>query len=290
MRGIEPHVAGIAALWSPTPPSSTTGEVAEAMARDLPAARRRDRARRRRHEDRAAGERLDLWAARRAVLTPPPHQLRRPLLRRGRAPGGRDARRPDRPVPRRVLHDPAGAPPPRARPDLPGARSRVPVPRRALHPHHRTARWKRARTRCWLRPRGLHVRPTCGRSSSARRSPTRGMWHMARKYWKTGGYEMYRSLSKKAFVKALQRLVPEIHPEDVERGRRGRARAGRRAGRLARRRFPHRRRDSDAIHVLNAPSPGATASLSIGRHIAGLARGALWSDLSRRRLCAPCFA
>ena len=42
------------------------------------------------------------------------------------------------------------------------------------------------------------------------------MWHMARKYWKTGGYEVYRSLSKKAFVKALQRLVPEIRPEDVE--------------------------------------------------------------------------
>src|SRR5207247_2094137 len=45
-----------------------------------------------------------------------------------------------------------------------------------------------------------------------------GMWHMARKYWKTGSYEVFRSLSKKAFVKALQRLVPEIRPEDVERG------------------------------------------------------------------------
>ena len=98
----------------------------------------------------------------------------------------------------------------------------------------------------------------------------RGFWSMARKYWRTGAYEVYRSLSKAAFVKALQRLVPELKPEDVKPGGSGvRAQAVRPDGSLL---------DdfsivtsSDAIHVLNAPSPGATASLAIGRHIAGLA-------------------
>jgi L-2-hydroxyglutarate oxidase LhgO len=98
----------------------------------------------------------------------------------------------------------------------------------------------------------------------------RGFWSMARKYWRTGAYEVYRSLSKAAFVKALQRLVPELKPEDVKAGGSGvRAQAVRPDGSLL---------DdfsivtsADAIHVLNAPSPGATASLAIGRHIAGLA-------------------
>jgi (S)-2-hydroxyglutarate dehydrogenase len=98
----------------------------------------------------------------------------------------------------------------------------------------------------------------------------RGFWSMARKYWRTGAYEVYRSLSKAAFVKALQRLVPELKPEDVKPGGSGvRAQAVRADGTLV---------DDfsivsspDAIHVLNAPSPAATASLAIGRHIAGLA-------------------
>ena len=93
---------------------------------------------------------------------------------------------------------------------------------------------------------------------------------MASNYWRTGAYEVYRSLSKAAFVKALQRLVPELTPEDVKPGGSGvRAQAVRADGSLV---------DDfsivsspDAIHVLNAPSPAATASLAIGRHIAGLA-------------------
>jgi (S)-2-hydroxyglutarate dehydrogenase len=97
-----------------------------------------------------------------------------------------------------------------------------------------------------------------------------GFWAMARKYWRTGAYEMYRSLSKKKFVEALQRLVPDLRGEDITPGGAGvRAQAVRPDGSLL---------DDfsivagpDAIHVVNAPSPGATASLAIGRHIAGLA-------------------
>jgi L-2-hydroxyglutarate oxidase len=97
-----------------------------------------------------------------------------------------------------------------------------------------------------------------------------GFWQMARKYWRTGSYEMYRSLSKNAFVTALQRLVPALRPEDVTRGGAGvRAQAVSPDGALV---DDFRIvAEADAIHVLNAPSPGATASLAIGRHIAGLA-------------------
>ena len=100
-----------------------------------------------------------------------------------------------------------------------------------------------------------------------------GFWAMARRYWRMGSYEMYRSLSKAAFVQALQRLLPAIGPADITPGGAGvRAQAVAEDGslvddfRIA--------RSEDAIHVLNAPSPAATASLAIGRHIAGLAREA----------------
>lgn len=98
----------------------------------------------------------------------------------------------------------------------------------------------------------------------------RGFWAMARRYWRTGSYEMYRSLSKTAFVRALQRLVPDLRGEDVARGGAGvRAQAVSRDGSLV---DDFRIVESpDAIHVVNAPSPAATASLAIGRHIAGLA-------------------
>jgi len=98
----------------------------------------------------------------------------------------------------------------------------------------------------------------------------RGFWTMARKYWRTGSYEFYRSLSKRAFVRALQRLVPEVREDDLAPGGAGvRAQAVSPDGALV---------DdfkitetANAIHVLNAPSPAATASLAIGRHIATLA-------------------
>jgi L-2-hydroxyglutarate oxidase LhgO len=97
-----------------------------------------------------------------------------------------------------------------------------------------------------------------------------GFWSMTRRYWRTGTYEMYRSLSKAAFVQALRRLLPEIGPADIRPGGAGvRAQAVAADGSLV---DDFRIvRSTDAIHVLNAPSPAATASLAIGRHIAGLA-------------------
>lgn len=97
-----------------------------------------------------------------------------------------------------------------------------------------------------------------------------GFWRLAFKYWKTGLGEIYRSLSKRAFVKALQRLVPELRLEDVHRSGAGvRAQALEPNGMLV---DDFRIVQTDRmIHVLNAPSPAATASLSIGRAIADMA-------------------
>jgi L-2-hydroxyglutarate oxidase len=98
----------------------------------------------------------------------------------------------------------------------------------------------------------------------------RGFWAMAGKYWKTGFGEMYRSLSKAAFHRALQRLVPELRAEDIRPFGSGvRAQAVEPNGQLVDDfRFVQGER---MIHVLNAPSPAATASLSIGRTIAEMA-------------------
>lgn len=97
-----------------------------------------------------------------------------------------------------------------------------------------------------------------------------GFWAMGRRYWKMAAFEMYRSLSKAAFVSALQRLVPELEAADLTGGGAGvRAQAVSPDGSLVDDfRIVQER---DMVHVLNAPSPAATASLAIGRHIAGLA-------------------
>jgi L-2-hydroxyglutarate oxidase len=95
----------------------------------------------------------------------------------------------------------------------------------------------------------------------------RGFWRMAGKYWKTGFGELYRSLSKRAFLRALQALLPELRDEDIRPAGSGvRAQAVEPNGALVDDfRIVARER---MIHVLNAPSPAATASLSIGRTIA----------------------
>ncbi|MCZ2140436.1 MAG: L-2-hydroxyglutarate oxidase [Bacteroidia bacterium] len=97
-----------------------------------------------------------------------------------------------------------------------------------------------------------------------------GFQKVAAKYWKTGLGEFYRSFSKAAFTKALQRLIPDVQEDDLLPAESGvRAQACDRTGGLL---------DDfkiiekpNAIHVLNAPSPAATSSLSIGKTIADLA-------------------
>jgi (S)-2-hydroxyglutarate dehydrogenase len=96
-----------------------------------------------------------------------------------------------------------------------------------------------------------------------------GFWKMARKYWRTGFGEMYRSFSKAAFVRALQKLLPEIQAGDLEDGGAGvRAQALQPDGAMVDDFLIVR--EEGAIHVLNAPSPAATASLAIGNEIAQL--------------------
>lgn len=97
-----------------------------------------------------------------------------------------------------------------------------------------------------------------------------GFWRMALKHGRTGLFEMYRSLVKSAFVEAVQELVPEVRAEDLEPGRAGvRAQAVEPTGALV---DDFRIATGDGmLHVLNAPSPAATASLAIGKHIAAAA-------------------
>lgn len=97
-----------------------------------------------------------------------------------------------------------------------------------------------------------------------------GFWRMAKRYWRMGCGEMYRSLSKRAFVAGLQRLIPEVRAEDIVPAGAGvRAQAVEPSGALV---DDFRIEEAkNMIHVLNAPSPAATASLSIGRSIAALA-------------------
>ncbi len=94
-----------------------------------------------------------------------------------------------------------------------------------------------------------------------------GFWKLAAKYPNVGFGEFYRSLSKKVFVRSLQKLVPAVGEMDLEPGGSGvRAQALNPAGQLLDD-FCFKE-EPGALHVLNAPSPAATASLPIGRAIA----------------------
>ena len=93
-----------------------------------------------------------------------------------------------------------------------------------------------------------------------------GFWKMAGRYWNVGWEEMQRSLSKRAFVKQVQRLLPQVEEKDFIKGDAGvRAQVVKRDGTML---------DDFAIvqkhntlHVLNAPSPAATSCLSIAKFI-----------------------
>ena len=98
----------------------------------------------------------------------------------------------------------------------------------------------------------------------------KGFWAMTAKYWLRGLQEFYRSLSKQAFLRSLQSLVPDIRGHHLVNGG-----AGVRAQEVESNGFLaddfHITETKNAIHVRNAPSPGATASLSIGKSIVDIA-------------------
>lgn len=94
-----------------------------------------------------------------------------------------------------------------------------------------------------------------------------GFWRMVRRHWRLGVGEVGRSLSKAAFARALRRLLPEITEADLEQGGAGvRAQAVASDGKLLD--DFHFVEGPGSLHVLNAPSPAATASLAIGAVIA----------------------
>ena len=97
-----------------------------------------------------------------------------------------------------------------------------------------------------------------------------GFWRMARQHWRSGLDEFRRSLSKPVFVRALQRLLPEIHDHDLVPGGSGvRAQALKPDGSLVDdfQFVP----SGKILHVLNVPSPAATESLAIGKAIVDVA-------------------
>lgn len=94
-----------------------------------------------------------------------------------------------------------------------------------------------------------------------------GFWKLSAKYWREGLDEMKRSFSKAAFVRSLQELIPEIQEADLVPAASGvRAQALKSDGGLVD--DFHLISGERSIHVCNAPSPAATASIEIGEHIA----------------------
>ncbi|MFB7503730.1 L-2-hydroxyglutarate oxidase [Streptomyces broussonetiae] len=93
-----------------------------------------------------------------------------------------------------------------------------------------------------------------------------GSWAIARRHWRYGAGELRRSVSKGAFLQAVRRLLPAVEAEDLVPAPAGvRAQAVLRDGTLVDDFLI--REGSRAVHVLNAPSPAATASLPIGREV-----------------------
>lgn len=94
-----------------------------------------------------------------------------------------------------------------------------------------------------------------------------GFWKMAWNYWKAGLYEVARSMSKELFLKDLQRLVPSLESKDLLPGGSGvRAQVVTKEGKLLD--DFSILQEQNIVYVLNAPSPAATASFSIGRSLA----------------------
>ncbi|WP_067274106.1 L-2-hydroxyglutarate oxidase [Streptomyces jeddahensis] len=101
-----------------------------------------------------------------------------------------------------------------------------------------------------------------------------GSWRIARRHWRYGAGELRRSVSKSAFTTAVRRLLPAVTEDDLVPAPSGvRAQAVLRDGALVDDFLI--REGVRAVHVLNAPSPAATASLPVGREVARRALAAL---------------
>jgi len=99
-----------------------------------------------------------------------------------------------------------------------------------------------------------------------------GFWRMARRHWRTGAKEMYGSFSKRAYMRAAQRYVPEIGAKDVVRGPAGvRAQALDRDGTLVEDFRVNRL--GPITTVRNAPSPAATSSMAIAEYVVDVVDG-----------------
>jgi len=104
-----------------------------------------------------------------------------------------------------------------------------------------------------------------------------GVWRMARQHWRYGVGELRRSVSKSAFTSAVQRLLPAVTPDDLTPSAAGvRAQAVLRDGTLVDDFLI--KEGPRTVHVLNAPSPAATASLPIGREVARRALAVLGQE------------
>ncbi|WP_328810687.1 L-2-hydroxyglutarate oxidase [Rhodococcus sp. NBC_00294] len=100
-----------------------------------------------------------------------------------------------------------------------------------------------------------------------------GLWRLGRRYWRTGAQEVARSVSSARFLASLRELVPDLPSDSLVPTHAGvRAQAIHRSGALVDD-FYYEQRPGQ-VHVLNAPSPAATAALGIAEHIAGQLEGA----------------
>ena len=268
---LEPHAAGIRALWSPSTAVVDFRAVATAFAADV--------GRRGGHIEtgRAVtgltqrGEEMIVSTSRgevvaRRIITCAGLQADRVAAM---APGSESEIAPHRAVPRRLLRAAPRGAPTRPRPHLPRARPALPVPRRPSHEADRRAVLAGPNAVLAMAREGYRRRDVVARDL-AETLAFPGFRRLALRYWRAGAAELWRDWSRRAYAGDLRRYVPALAAEHLDPGPSGvRAQALGRDGRLV---DDFLLGGSDRVlHVLNAPSPAATSVLAIGRVLAGTA-------------------
>ena len=153
---------------------------------------------------------------------------------------------------------------PRAR--LPRPRPGVPLPRRAFHAADGRRGLGGAERRSRARTRGLRT-PVPRRSRRSRPAGLSGTRRLARRYARTGAAEIVRDVSRSAALRQMRRYIPALERRHVRFGPSGiRAQVLDVSGALVDDFVLER--DGHVLHVVNAPSPAATASLAIGQRLA----------------------